>query len=68
VDPLTKVMPKFTRAPDSASGLLPNTRRARGRRNPTVVTIFHLPNALGVSHVDLVQPDDDARGERMKLK
>jgi hypothetical protein len=32
-----------------------------------VVTLFHLPNALGVSHVDLVQPDDDARGERMKL-
>jgi transcriptional regulator with XRE-family HTH domain len=43
------------------------SRLERGRRNPTVVTLFHLPNALGVSHVDLVQPDDDARGERMKL-
>jgi hypothetical protein len=32
-----------------------------------VVTLFHLRNALGVGHVDLVQPDDDARGERMKL-
>jgi transcriptional regulator with XRE-family HTH domain len=39
----------------------------RGRRNPTVVTLFHLPNALGVSHVDLVQPDDDACGARRKL-
>jgi transcriptional regulator with XRE-family HTH domain len=39
----------------------------RGRRNPTVVTLFHLANALGVSHVDLVQPDDDARSERTKL-
>jgi transcriptional regulator with XRE-family HTH domain len=33
----------------------------RGRRNPTVVTLFHLANALGVSHVDLVRPDDGAR-------
>lgn len=39
----------------------------RGRRNPTVVTLFHLANALGVSHVDLVQPDEDARSERTKL-
>lgn len=38
----------------------------RGRRNPTVVTLFHLSSALGVSHVDLVQPDDEARGERAK--
>jgi transcriptional regulator with XRE-family HTH domain len=29
----------------------------RGRRNPTVVT-------LGINHVDLVQPDDEARNER----
>jgi transcriptional regulator with XRE-family HTH domain len=27
-----------------------------GRRNPTVVTIYELAKALGVSHVDLVQP------------
>jgi hypothetical protein len=28
-----------------------------------MVTLLHLLNALGVSHVDLAQPDDDARGE-----
>jgi len=28
----------------------------RGRRNPTIVTIFELAKALGVSHVDLVRP------------
>jgi transcriptional regulator with XRE-family HTH domain len=39
----------------------------RGLRNPTVVTLFHLAHALGVSHVDLVQLDDDARTERTKL-
>jgi transcriptional regulator with XRE-family HTH domain len=27
-----------------------------GRRNPTIVTIYELAKALGVSHVDLVQP------------
>jgi transcriptional regulator with XRE-family HTH domain len=30
----------------------------RGRRNPTVVTLYELARALGVSHVDLVTPDD----------
>ncbi|MGS1094076.1 helix-turn-helix domain-containing protein [Aquamicrobium terrae] len=30
----------------------------RGKRNPTVITLFHLAHALGVSHVDLVMPDD----------
>lgn len=39
----------------------------RGRRNPTVVTLFHLAAALGVSHIDLVQPDDEARHERPKI-
>jgi transcriptional regulator with XRE-family HTH domain len=29
----------------------------RGRRNPTVVTVYELAQALGVSHVDLVRPD-----------
>ncbi|MFZ0209213.1 MAG: helix-turn-helix transcriptional regulator [Roseiarcus sp.] len=38
----------------------------RGRRNPTVVTLFHLATALGVSHVDLVLPDNDARNEQSK--
>ena len=27
-----------------------------GRRNPTIVTIYELAKALGVSHLDLVQP------------
>jgi transcriptional regulator with XRE-family HTH domain len=31
-----------------------------GRRNPTVVTLFHLATALGVSHVELVKPDEQA--------
>ena len=30
----------------------------RGRRNPTVITLYELGQALGVSHVELVQPDD----------
>lgn len=38
----------------------------RGRRNPTVVTLFELASTLGVSHVDLIAPDDEARGERAK--
>jgi transcriptional regulator with XRE-family HTH domain len=33
----------------------------RGRRNPTVVTLYELAQALGVSHVDLVNPDDEAQ-------
>lgn len=32
----------------------------RGRSNPTVVTLFELASALGVSHVDLVEPDEQA--------
>jgi transcriptional regulator with XRE-family HTH domain len=35
----------------------------RGRRNPTVVTLYHLASALGVSHVELVMPDDEALRE-----
>ena len=35
-----------------------------GRRNPTVVTLFELASTLGVSHVDLVVPDDEARSAR----
>ena len=30
----------------------------RGRRNPTVITLYELAQALGASHVELVQPDD----------
>jgi len=28
----------------------------QGRRNPTVVTLYELARALGVSHMDLVRP------------
>ena len=28
----------------------------QGRRNPTVVTLYELASALGVSHVELVRP------------
>jgi transcriptional regulator with XRE-family HTH domain len=28
----------------------------RGHRNPTIVTLYELATALGVSHVDLVRP------------
>jgi len=28
----------------------------RGRRNPTIVTIFEIAQALEVSHMDLVKP------------
>jgi transcriptional regulator with XRE-family HTH domain len=28
----------------------------QGRRNPTVVTLYELASALGVSHMDLVRP------------
>jgi len=33
-----------------------------GRRNPTVVTLLELANALGVSHVELVKSDDVSEG------
>jgi transcriptional regulator with XRE-family HTH domain len=29
----------------------------RGERNPTVITLFELAQALDVSHVDLVRPN-----------
>jgi transcriptional regulator with XRE-family HTH domain len=32
----------------------------RGRRNPTVITLYEIAQALGVSHVDLIMPADDA--------
>jgi transcriptional regulator with XRE-family HTH domain len=31
----------------------------RGRRNPTIVTIYELARALGVSHIDLLSPDSE---------
>ncbi|WP_024511994.1 helix-turn-helix transcriptional regulator [Bradyrhizobium sp. ARR65] len=38
----------------------------RGQRNPTVVTLFELASTLGISHVDLVLPDEEFRNERPK--
>ncbi len=32
-----------------------------GQRNPTVVTVFELSRALGVSHLDLLRPARRAR-------
>ncbi|WP_341992000.1 helix-turn-helix transcriptional regulator [Azorhizobium sp. AG788] len=29
----------------------------RGRRNPTIITLYELAQALGVSHEELVRPD-----------
>ncbi|MDQ0513163.1 helix-turn-helix domain-containing protein [Ancylobacter amanitiformis] len=31
----------------------------RGRRNPTIITLYELARALDVSHVELVLPLDD---------
>jgi transcriptional regulator with XRE-family HTH domain len=31
----------------------------RGKRNPTVITLYELAQALGVSHMELVQPDTE---------
>lgn len=36
----------------------------RGRRNPTIVTLFELAQALGVSHVELVMPDSDQKQKK----
>jgi len=30
----------------------------QGRRNPTIITLYELAQALGVSHVELVLPHD----------
>lgn len=30
----------------------------RGRRNPTVITLYELAQALEVSHLELVKPND----------
>ena len=35
----------------------------RGKRNPTVVTLYHIATALGVTPVDLVRPDEGAPRE-----
>lgn len=30
----------------------------QGRRNPTIITLYELSQALGVSHMDLVEPNE----------
>ena len=43
----------------------------QGKRNPTVVTLYELAQALGVSHVDLVAPEPSSRsgsGHKSKSK
>lgn len=42
----------------------------RGRKNPTIITIYEIARALGVSHLDLVEPDgvDDAAAPTPKRK
>lgn len=34
----------------------------RGRRNPTVVSLYELAQALGVTHMELVQPEKKDSG------
>lgn len=36
----------------------------RGRRNPTIVSLYELASALGIDHVELVRPDEQALAER----
>ena len=31
----------------------------RGSRNPTIITLYELAQALGVSHIDLVRPEQE---------
>ncbi len=38
----------------------------QGKRNPTIVTLFELAQALGVSHIDLVMPDNKAKPPRKR--
>jgi transcriptional regulator with XRE-family HTH domain len=38
----------------------------RGRRNPTVVTLFELAGALGVNHIELLMPDEEFEAEASK--
>jgi transcriptional regulator with XRE-family HTH domain len=40
----------------------------RGRRNPTVVTLYHLAQALSVSHVELITPDEEALREAARAR
>lgn len=37
----------------------------RGRRNPTIVTLYELASALEVSHIDLVTPESRFTDDRL---
>jgi transcriptional regulator with XRE-family HTH domain len=39
-----------------------------GRRNPTVITVYELAHALGVSHLDLLAITSSAKPTRQKAK
>ena len=39
----------------------------RGLRNPTIVSLYEIALALGVDHVSLVTPDDEAREDEERL-
>jgi len=45
---------------EARSGFSPQYRSSleRRKRNPTVITLYELARALGVSHIRLVEPDD----------
>lgn len=36
----------------------------RGKRNPTIVTLFEIAQALGVSHTELVRPDAEEANDQ----
>ena len=40
----------------------------RGKRNPTIVTLYELAQALGVSHEELVRRDDVALAKARKRR
>jgi transcriptional regulator with XRE-family HTH domain len=40
----------------------------QGRRNPTVVTIYELATALGVSHIELVGPNKDGQAPMLRSR
>ncbi len=40
----------------------------RGKRNPTVITIYELAQALGVDHGELLRPDDVALAEEAEVR
>jgi transcriptional regulator with XRE-family HTH domain len=35
----------------------------RGRRNPTIITVYELSQVFGVSHITLLEPDAEALAE-----